>query len=80
MTAFPSSGPERVLVLAPNAKDAELTRSILAEAGLACHVCAELHEMSREIGSGAGAVLVTDEIMIDRDLGSLLDTLHSQPA
>jgi signal transduction histidine kinase len=36
--------------------------------------------MSREIGSGAGAVLVTDEIMIDRDLGSLLDTLHSQPA
>jgi signal transduction histidine kinase len=80
MAPFPSAGPERVLVLAPNAKDAELTRSILTEAGLSCAVCADLPAIGGEIKNGAGAVLVTDEIMADRELRSLFDALESQPS
>ena len=33
---------ERVLVLAPTAKDAAFCRAILAEAGVGCMVCADL--------------------------------------
>ena len=80
MRAFPTGGSERVLVLAPTAKDAELTRSILAEAGLACDVCAELKEAGSEIRKGVGVVLTTDDVMGDRDIGALVDALESQPA
>ena len=73
--------PERVLVLAPTSGDATLTRSILAEAGLACHVCADLREVSREVSDNAvGALLLTDDDVGSRDTDSLLDALRSQPA
>ena len=80
MRAFPTADSERVLVVAPTAKDAELTRSILAEAGLACDVCAELKEAASEIRKGVGVVLTTDDVMADRDIGALVDALESQPA
>jgi signal transduction histidine kinase len=72
--------PERVLVLAPTSGDAALTRSILAEAGLACQVCADLREASREMSYDAGALLLTDDDVGSRDMNSLLDALRSQPA
>ena len=38
MSPAPPIDPERVLVLAPTAADAALTRTIIADAGLTCHV------------------------------------------
>jgi signal transduction histidine kinase/ActR/RegA family two-component response regulator len=71
---------ERVLVIAPTRKDAEQTRLILDDVGLACHACNGIREATDELKLGAGAILVTDEIMADRELESLLEALGAQPA
>ncbi|HYQ90648.1 MAG TPA: hypothetical protein VES89_00885, partial [Candidatus Competibacteraceae bacterium] len=70
---------ERVLVLAPTAADAALTRSILAEAGLACHLCADLGGLSQALGEEAGAVLLTDAVLTASDIHSLVEALRCQP-
>ena len=80
MSQLPVPDPERVVLLAPTAKDAELTHSILSEAGIACHVCADLAEAAREVSVGAGALLLTDAVVGDRDIDSLIAVLHEQPA
>ena len=54
---------ERVLVFAPTRADAIYSRTILAEAGLACKLCNGLPDLLREWKSGAGAVLLTDEVL-----------------
>src|SRR5436190_21346689 len=80
MSELPMRDPERVILLAPTAKDAELTCSILAEAAIACDVCADLAEASREVSAGGGAVLLTEAVIGDRDIDSLIRVLHEQPA
>ena len=71
---------ERVLVLAPTAADAALSQSLLADAGMACHVCADLCGLCRAYGEGAGAILLTEEVLGASDSHCLLDMLHEQPA
>ena len=80
MNGSTTAGSERVLVLAPTPKDAALTRSLLAEAGLACEVCESLRAAAREIDAGAGVILVTDEIVSDGEIGVLLAALDAQAA
>lgn len=54
---------ERVLVLAPTGRDAELASRALAAARLACAVCPDLRRAHRELEVGAGAVLIADEAL-----------------
>jgi PAS domain S-box-containing protein len=74
-----SPDPERVLVLAPTRADAKLSRSILTEAGLSCHICSSAYELGREVDAGAGAVLATEEVLIDADGHQVLQALRRQP-
>ena len=41
---------ERVLLLAPTRRDAEITRSFLTSAGLPCMVCHDLKHLCAELG------------------------------
>jgi signal transduction histidine kinase len=61
----------RVLVLAPFGRDAEVTCDVLRSAGIACHSCADLDELEREVRAGAGAIVVTAEAL-GRDGASVL--------
>ncbi len=70
---------ERVLVLAPTRADAELSRSILTEASLACHICTDLSGLERELGEGAGAILLTEEVFAAGDVRSLVEAVRDQP-
>jgi signal transduction histidine kinase/ActR/RegA family two-component response regulator len=70
---------ERLLLLPPTARDAELSRRILAEAGLAPHVCADLDELARELLNGAGTVLLTDASLNAENRQTLVDALQRQP-
>ena len=74
-----ASAEERVLVLAPTAADAAFCRRLLAEAGLDCHVCADLLELCREIDRGSGAILLTEEALAASHSNALVDTLREQP-
>jgi len=71
---------ERVLLLPPTSRDAELTMEILGEAGLAGHVCNNVAELCREVEAGAGVVLVTDVALGDADPQPLVEAIQRQPA
>lgn len=65
----------RVLILAPTAKDAQITAGILRESGVNCNVCRHIGEVTAEIEKGAGAAIITEEYLLsDRSnaLGSIL--------
>jgi PAS domain S-box-containing protein len=70
---------ERILVLAPTGRDAELTARFLGEAGLTAEVCGSLFELCREISENAGAVFLTGEALEPENVSILIDTLRRQP-
>ena len=70
----------RVLILPPTARDAEITRSFLERNGIACLACADLQELTREVGRGAMAVIMTELALMDERIGVLLDVLNAQPS
>jgi PAS domain S-box-containing protein len=70
---------QRVLVLAPTSKDAALTRSVFDRAGVSCLCCRDLDEVCTQLVTGAGAVLLPEEAIV-QDRGDCLgDWLARQP-
>src|SRR5689334_13629165 len=68
----------RVLLVAPTAKDAEVTSAILAQSRIVCVACATLHQLSREIEAGVGAILLTEEALIAKGIDEVVDTLNRE--
>ncbi len=71
---------ERVLILAPTARDAAFSRAVLSKAALACLVCPDVEAVCREMGAGAGAVLLTEDVVTAGQVGLLVGRLRQQPA
>jgi signal transduction histidine kinase len=69
----------RVLVLTPPEPDASLIRTVLRQAGLASHFCADAEELCREVGAGAGAALVAEESLQPPVMQRLVDLFGRQP-
>ena len=69
----------RILILAVRGRDAEVVDQVLRREGLACRICVGVDQLVREIGEGAGAVVLTEESRLKG--GDTLSTwLHHQPA
>jgi PAS domain S-box-containing protein len=83
MSAAPSSVPrspdERVLVLAPHARDNSVATDLLSEGGLFAQKCGDLAELVAELASGAGCAVITREAVLTADLRPLLAWLDEQP-
>ncbi len=47
---------QRVLVVAPTTRDGEVTRALLAQAGVRAVVCPDLTHLCREMAVGAGTL------------------------
>jgi PAS domain S-box-containing protein len=71
---------ERVLLIAPTARDAEITCSFLGGAGLECLSYPDLKEICSEIRRGCCAVLLTEEIITSPGIEELIQVLESQPS
>ena len=71
---------ERVLLLLPTSKDQEVTRGILAAAGLESFPCANMNEICHEASRGAGAAIVTEEAVLKGGFALLSSYLKEQPA
>lgn len=71
---------ERVLVLMPGERDAERTAHLLGEANLQCLCCRDLAELCLALSAGAGALLLTDDILAADLDGRLQKALRGQPA
>ena len=70
MTSSPDS--ERLLVLAPTGRDAELAASALRDGGLESAVCREPAELVTEIAAGAGGVVLAEEVLSGGEAEALL--------
>ena len=80
MSQPPAIDQERVLVLAPTSGDAALTRTIITDAGLACHVETDSACLARSLRDGVGAMLLTEEVVTRGDNRELARALGAQPS
>jgi len=69
----------RVLILAPQGRDAALASALLAEAGIVSVACPDLPGLIDAVKHGAAAVLVTDEAMRSADLAPFHAWIAGQP-
>jgi signal transduction histidine kinase/ActR/RegA family two-component response regulator len=79
MDARAPSLEERVLVLMPSERDTERTVNLLGEANIAAAPCRDVPELCRELRRGAGAALLTDEILAADREQQLEEALRKQP-
>src|SRR4051812_33527426 len=70
----------RTLVHAPVGRDAALTEEVLSRAGIACHVSPTIQNLCDELERGAGAVILTEEVLDRPGLRLLTLALDQQPA
>ena len=71
---------EQVIVLAPTARDGEVTARLFADASIRCELARDWQQAEALIRGGAGALVVTDTTLSDPAFGSLLTALDSQPS
>jgi PAS domain S-box-containing protein len=69
----------RVLVLAPTRKDAELTQALLERAGIGCLCCTTLQQGCEELDRGAAALLLAEELLVEQGKDGLMAWLSRQP-
>lgn len=74
-----SADDERILILAPIGRDAELTKKVLEEAGLSSQVMPDIDGLCRAVGEGAGCALITEESLHPQALQTLAGVLALQP-
>jgi PAS domain S-box-containing protein len=70
----------RLLVLASNSQDAQQSRLVVEDAGIAITLCRDLDALCSEAAQGAGALLITDEVLADERFDRLRQMLLAQPA
>ncbi len=63
----------------PSEKDAARTVCFFAAASFPTVICPDFGSLCREIGAGAGAALVTAEVLAKDVAGALLQTLQNEP-
>jgi signal transduction histidine kinase/CheY-like chemotaxis protein len=74
----PDDIERRLLVLAPVGKDGTLIESMLRADGVACQRCADMGYFVREMEGGAGALLITEEVVAEHDRW-LREVISRQP-
>ncbi len=70
----------RTLVHAPVGRDAALTQEVLNRADLPCHICGDIADLCEELEHGAGAIILTEEVLDRPGLRHLTAALDEQPA
>src|ERR1700681_3784791 len=74
-----SEAEKRVLLVAPTAKDAQITHALLTRAGLGCVACENIRRLVREVDVGAGVILLTEESITGEGIDELLAAVNKQP-
>jgi PAS domain S-box-containing protein len=62
---------ERILILAPHGRDAEVIEQTLTAEGLICAMCSSYADLLEQLESGAGAALITEEALSNADFSLL---------
>ena len=70
---------QRVLLLLPTSRDAELTNEVLVRNSIASFVCANPAQLQEELGKGAGAVMIGEECLAAGGAAVLSAMLEAEP-
>jgi signal transduction histidine kinase/CheY-like chemotaxis protein len=70
---------ETVLIWTPRGRDAALTAQLLERDGLGSHVCSDIDALCLAIESGAGAALLSEDVLTPAAFGRLTALLSDQP-
>jgi signal transduction histidine kinase/methylmalonyl-CoA mutase cobalamin-binding subunit len=70
---------QRVLILAPRGRNAELIAGVMGRAGLPQVVCDNIDELCHEMHGPAGVVILCEEALNRAGLDCLIGTLATQP-
>ncbi len=70
---------DRVLILAPRGRDATIAADLLRRHQIQSFICTDLSRLLREIGQGAGVVLLTEEALAGQDQSALTEWVAAQP-
>jgi signal transduction histidine kinase/ActR/RegA family two-component response regulator len=70
---------DRILIVAPIGRDAELMCTQLGAAGLECAACKDVHTLCSDMAEGVGAILLTEEALTHEAAAELMRTLAEQP-
>jgi DNA-binding NtrC family response regulator len=70
---------ERILILAPRGRDAEVMQQVLSRGNSPCHLCLDLGDLRSQLEAEVGAVLVTEEALGGESLESVLQWCQAQP-
>jgi two-component sensor histidine kinase len=77
---FGGANSERILILAPHGRDAEVASQLLQEAGWPTLVCPNVAKLSEEIAKGAGCAVLVEDVVATDDLSILAASINNQPA
>jgi two-component sensor histidine kinase len=79
---MPFGGPqsERVLILAPHGRDAEIASKLLQEAGCPTLICSDIANWCVELKNGAAFSVVVEEALVTEDTTCLAEWIKAQPA
>ena len=69
----------RVLLLTPTQRDGELSRAMLAEAGIDSRLCRDLPALLAELEAPAGAVMLPEEALAEGGMEALRRWTEAQP-
>lgn len=71
---------QRLLVRASTKRDGEVACKVVHSAGIACAICVDNDMLMSELGRGAGALLLVEEILVPQTLDLLAQYVADQPA
>lgn len=71
---------ERILVVAPHGRDAQIVERVLSREGMGCIVCTGIEHLIARLREGAACVLTVDEALDSAALASLDGWLTAQPS
>jgi PAS domain S-box-containing protein len=75
-----SLNQNRLLLATPTIRDGEITRGLMAKAGVDCVVCNALTELNAQIALGVGAILLSEHSFAAQGIDELIQILGSQPS
>jgi PAS domain S-box-containing protein len=80
MTAVLHPSLGRILVFAPQGRDAGIARALLKEAGIISEICLDLPSFERALGDDTCFVVLTEEALHSSDLRIVASRVNAQPA
>ncbi|AME22907.1 hybrid sensor histidine kinase/response regulator [Burkholderia sp. PAMC 26561] len=69
----------RVLILAPRGRDADVIGEVLSRDGRKCLVCTDAAMLNAELRASAGTALIAEEALTDEDMPQFFHWLEQQP-